>query len=710
MKNSKLLRVLCYILIPVLIVILSFSIFYEVAAYRKERQESVYSDKYFESDEFLYEYIFYLSDDAERLIYHHNEFDNVYDGETKICYVPSGRLNREYDSFYRLIMYKNLAITNVDLTEETNTIEEIKSYINNGAEIQTTVIDSNVESNSNMIKNKFIQGYSRFDFIYYKTVEVEEPSAANPAYTGNLDGQPKTEYREFNTNINDFEIYACHNNKVIVNEETIYEQFGLESVKKFEPYMVYAIPISSILLLLMIVYLINSIGHTKGVDGIDLKDFDKIPIEIILVITSGVIFFTAMLFDEAMYYRPLGMILMIKRSVLATAYIVSYLCFLITMITLTKRIKAKTLSKTSWIFKICKFIFGIVRRVLIEVRNTIIRMRKTFRGITEAWPESVTVAIFIILFLVLSTFLVIAFKIFGLVIVVFVLAFYLYNLLENMESYKRIEKHLKDMYEGKKVKPLNEKDFTKEFKDVIEYINNVSKGFENAVEESVKNERLKTELITNVSHDIKTPLTSIINYVDLIKKENIKDKKVNEYIEILDQKSQRLKRLTEDLVEVSKASSGNVKLHCERINLKELIKQSLAEFDDKFNEKNLEVVLKGSDSLMIYADNRYMYRIVENLLSNISKYAQESSRVYIDLDESQTNAIVSIKNISKERLNITSDELMQRFVRGDRSRNTEGSGLGISISKSLTEVQGGKFNLSIDGDLFKVELIFEIDK
>ena len=239
------------------------------------------------------------------------------------------------------------------------------------------------------------------------------------------------------------------------------------------------------------------------------------------------------------------------------------------------------------------------------------------------------------------------------------------------------------------------------------YVNDIASGFSNAISESLKSERLKTELITNVSHDIKTPLTSIINYVDLLKKEDIKNEKVREYIDILDKKSQRLKKLTEDLIEASKVSSGNVKLHLEDINIKELFNQTIGEFKDKFEEKELQIETKLPEKeVKIKADSRYLYRVIENLFSNISKYAQEKSRVYIDVEEKDKKIKISIKNISKEKLNISTDELMQRFVRGDKSRYTEGSGLGLSIAKSLTELQGGKFNIIIDGDLFKVELFW----
>ena len=283
-----------------------------------------------------------------------------------------------------------------------------------------------------------------------------------------------------------------------------------------------------------------------------------------------------------------------------------------------------------------------------------------------------------------------------------------YQIKKYILEQEKIKNALKDIYEGKSNEVhLNESELKGALKEMAIYVNDIASGFSNAINESLKSERLKTELITNVSHDIKTPLTSIINYVDLLKKENIQDEKVKEYIDILDKKSQRLKKLTEDLVEASKVSSGNVKLNLENINIKELFNQTIGEFKDRFEEKNLIIETTiPNDNIKINADSRYLYRIIENLFSNITKYALEGSRVYIDIIEKEKIVDISIKNISKDKLNISSDELMQRFVRGDKSRYTEGSGLGLSIAKSLTELQGGTFDIIIDGDLFKVHIIW----
>lgn len=243
---------------------------------------------------------------------------------------------------------------------------------------------------------------------------------------------------------------------------------------------------------------------------------------------------------------------------------------------------------------------------------------------------------------------------------------------------------------------------------LAENINNLSDGLENAIEETLKSERMKTELITNVSHDLKTPLTSIINYVDLIKKEeNIQPEYVNDYINILDNKSKRLKNLIEDLFEASKASSGNIDLNIERLDLNQLLRQSIGENEEKLIESNLSLKLNiPKEPVYINCDGRRMYRVFENLLVNISKYSHENTRVYVDMVVEGNQVFVSMKNISAYELNFEASEILERFKRGDLARNTEGSGLGLAIARDLVQLQGGKLGVQIDGDLFKVELSF----
>lgn len=244
-------------------------------------------------------------------------------------------------------------------------------------------------------------------------------------------------------------------------------------------------------------------------------------------------------------------------------------------------------------------------------------------------------------------------------------------------------------------------------REMADAVNNIGEGIRKAVRTSMKDEQMKTDLITNVSHDIKTPLTSIISYVDLLKRLKIQEEPAKSYINILEAKSQRLKQLTDDLVEASKISSGNIELKKEPLHLEELVNQAIGEFSEKLEEKQLNVVFTGRDlSACIYADSRRMWRVIENLFNNICKYALENTRVYIDLITSEGRVELAIKNISECQMNIHADELTERFIRGDFSRTTEGSGLGLSIAKSLTEVQGGSFLIYLDGDLFKVVINF----
>ena len=247
------------------------------------------------------------------------------------------------------------------------------------------------------------------------------------------------------------------------------------------------------------------------------------------------------------------------------------------------------------------------------------------------------------------------------------------------------------------------------FKSHGENLNSIAQGMQKAVQQQLKSERFRTDLITNVSHDIKTPLTSIVNYVDLLKKEDVQPEKAREYIAVLDRQSARLKKLTEDLVEASKASSGTLPVHLEAVDVNVMLSQVSGEYQSRFDLCRLEPVVKLSpDDPKISADGKLLWRVFDNLLSNICKYAMPGTRVYFTSEVSGSSVHISFKNISNYPLDITADELMERFVRGDSSRSTEGSGLGLSIAQSLTGLQKGQFELVVDGDLFKANLTFPL--
>ena len=272
---------------------------------------------------------------------------------------------------------------------------------------------------------------------------------------------------------------------------------------------------------------------------------------------------------------------------------------------------------------------------------------------------------------------------------------------------KKLEEGSQKLRDGDLEHKISTSYMAYEFKNIAVNMNTMAEGMEKAVQEKMKSEHLKTELISNVSHDIKTPLTSIINYVDLIGKEPTENEKIHEYSAILAKQSERLKKLMEDLLHASKVTTGNVDVQLAPCDMNVLLTQVLGEYEDKFTELHLTCVTKQTEEpAMIMADSRHIWRVFDNLFNNICKYAQEYTRVYLTVEQNKQQVEVVFKNISKYELNVSEEELMERFVRGDSSRHSEGNGLGLSIAKSLAEVQGGTLKLSIDGDLFKVILQF----
>jgi len=265
------------------------------------------------------------------------------------------------------------------------------------------------------------------------------------------------------------------------------------------------------------------------------------------------------------------------------------------------------------------------------------------------------------------------------------------------------------MAKGNLSAPILTKGLPSDLAQIAENMNSLGKSFDAAVEEKMKSERFQMELITNVSHDIKTPITSIINYTDLLKNEKLPEGKIQEYISVLERQSLRLKRLLQDLIDASRASSGAVEMHLEKVDLRVFLTQLLGEFTERLEDSRLEMhtsLPEGNAPLCITVDARHLFRIFDNLLLNVCRYAQPGTRVYLDVSQDDKETVITVKNISAMPLNIPSEELMQRFVRGDWSRNTEGSGLGLSIASSLTSLMGGNLDLSIDGDLFKATVLF----
>lgn len=389
-------------------------------------------------------------------------------------------------------------------------------------------------------------------------------------------------------------------------------------------------------------------------------------------------------------------------------FTVLYAMFLLYMGSLVRRIKAKALWKGSFLYymihnakKICKKGLVLIQKVLDSLMNHKVLVVRTFG------PYCLFLLVNVLLVLTLSAFGILLAIVFDVLV-----AFCLYY--ENKAREEIIE-GITRICDGDVEYQIDTAKFWGENKVLAEAVNKIGEAVKTAVQISMKDERLKADLITNVSHDIKTPLTSIINYVDLLKRENIQGEKAQEYIRILEEKSQRLKQLTLDLVEASKISSGNITLEVSDIDVNELIKQAVGEYRDKLEEKKLMLIesFPEQENLVISADSRRMWRVVENLLVNIYKYSMEGTRVYVDIDKAvnaekdeKDMVEITFKNISAQPLNVPAEELTERFIRGDLSRSTEGSGLGLSIAQNLTIAQGGEFKIYLDGDLFKVVMRF----
>ena len=702
MRKSRILKLLSYTMLPIFVGILIISTFYI------QVKDATYYDeeKYFESESFMSSYMSRLSDIARKLIYKNPEYNNIEDGDSYIFYSANGEFNYDAPKMYFLVMYNNKALTNVELTSEVSTIESIKDYIANVDGNKTfNIVNGKVETDSAILRKRAKQYQESFTYKYFTRNNIEVGATEElqiETEDGVIVGKSATNDIEYVTaHIEDFQIYTSYTPKFTENSNQALSNEFIEILKPYQTVIYVLVPISTMMTILILLYLSISIGHKKGVEGISTTDFDKIPLEIILGI--GVAIFAIIMLMTFGGTTPSDISL--EVSLIVTAYFSIYIVIAIIFDTFVRRLKAKTFWKSTIIGKIFKQlgkIFSKLEKFFKELKGT----SKFFDKTTKKFILDCVIAIVfvIIILLIFHEDLVFTAVLETVIVVIFI-----FRLLKAIADYDKIEEKLKEMYEGNNNDTLERKEFLPEFYQSVDYINDISNGFERAIQDRIKSERLKTELITNVSHDIKTPLTSIINYVDLLKKEDIRNEKANEYIEILDSKSQRLKKLIEDLVEASKVSTGNVKLQIEKINIVELLNQAIGEFEDKFEAKKLEILLEAKESeIYILADSRYMYRIVENLFSNISKYALENSRVYIDIIKKSNEVYIEIKNISKEKLNISAEELMQRFVRGDKSRTTEGSGLGISIAQNLTEIQKGVFNLKLDGDLFRVELIFNI--
>lgn len=499
----------------------------------------------------------------------------------------------------------------------------------------------------------------------------------------------------------DFVFAVSVDTKFSVADSMADEAENYETYSKLMFPMLAGAVFGSVLWLIGMVWLTVTAGRKPEDEEIHLNGFDRWYTEIaagavIGIWLAGTIISGTLIANSSLGYSH-AVVTVIVTCLICGTYTMAW--FLIGYLSLVRRIKAGTLWKNS-----------LIRTVLKWIGKCSGKLSDFARAFSRNTAEKIKVL------LVGGAFLFLQFLIIGcgftgagvfLIILLIVDAAAVIFIIRKADGLDLIMDGLKKISDGELQYKIKTDTLTGKQKVMAEYINNIGSGLDAAVENSLKKERMQTELITNVSHDLKTPLTSIINYVDLMKRENPTDPKIQEYLRILDEKSQRLKVLTEDVVEASKASTGNIKLEMNDIDFVEMVQQVIGEFEEKFQEKNLTMMVHFTDEpSIIYADGQRMWRVLENVFGNVVKYAMEGTRVYAEISNRNKKVTFSLKNISAQPLNISADELTERFIRGDVARNTEGSGLGLSIAKSLTELQGGEFKLYLDGDLFKVMITF----
>ena len=487
--------------------------------------------------------------------------------------------------------------------------------------------------------------------------------------------------------LSDGSIYALTYTADLLQVETAptYSYLLLSWLTEHTGLTIFLTALFALLALFCFCFSMASAGHWAGHEGIHLTWLDKIPADVWLL----VLLCTFFIGWEAFYYEW-------GRVFFCAALVPLVLLFLCAF---AAQCKAGTVLRGALIGRIARFLWRIVRAVFRALLHTLVRLPLVWKtalvGLVIAGAEFL---------LYINDFYRVRYGVFLALKLVELLA-----VLYIAVSLRTLQKGGEKLSQGDFSSTIDTRYLIGDFKRYGQELNDVQGGLEQAVQEQMKAEHLKTELITNVSHDIKTPLTSIVNYVDLLKKEDMPSPAAREYIAVLDRQSHRLKKLTEDLVEASKASSGALNVELQPTDVNVLLSQIEGEYQERLAACHLTLVTQPpAPGTMIQADSRLLSWVMDNLVSNVCKYAMENTRVYVTAAVRDGQAVISFKNVSRDELNISPDELMERFVRGDASRHSEGSGLGLSIARSLVQLQGGTFALSIDADLFRADIVFPL--
>lgn len=493
----------------------------------------------------------------------------------------------------------------------------------------------------------------------------------------------------------DVEVYISITKKFV--EQNIFEygySYYVQILNKYQICLNLGIPTGVLAIIFLIIYMIMNFKLPKTKREF-WNYYNKIPLEIILSLLCTDIILIFAIAEE-------GDVLVNQLCIIPIFILLFYLIIIIKQVSNFKR--KRDFFKTSWCIRFISWLLKKIKYYNMDLRKAL-RESKDFDLIKKIMTVGILCVMAEFILILLSSEYIDLFVVF--IIFAIQLGFLIF-FIKKLGYLSEIMKGVQIIKEGQLDYKIDAKNDIY-FGSLADNINNISQGLENSIEEKIKSERMKSELITNVSHDLKTPLTSIINYVTLIQKEqNIEPEYLKDYIKVLDKKSKRLKILIEDLFEASKASTGNIDLELVRLDLKQLLQQSIGELEDKLENAKLSLRVNLTDeSTYVLADGRRLFRVFENLLSNISKYSLESTRVYIDVIKKDGKIITTMKNISSYELNFDPVEIMERFKRADESRNTEGSGLGLAIARDLVSLQGGEMKIEIDGDLFKVKVVLD---
>ena len=624
---------------------------------------------------------------------------SVIDSENEDKYSSNAGAMGSYYYDYNEGIYYYDSEDNINMTEKElaeNLKSESKIILNEMRGIEYFIKNNTTGEIVTNTNYKTLNSFKKNASGYYQA-KFENNNLVNRKI-GNTEYKPISGYFYYAENqaidVNDdIDAYISISKKLIDSNPFEYGySYYQQIVNKYEKCLELGIPMGLLSLIFFVVYMIMNFKLPKTKREF-WNYYNKIPLEVIVTLLSIDIALIVTIAEEPNAF--------VNQFCIIPIFILLFY-FILIIKQLSNFERKRDFFKTSWCVRVIIWLLKKMKSGIKEMRNAI-KQNKDF----DLTKKIVTVAILC----VVAEFIVLTMsgswiEFFVLIILFGIQLWFLIYFVNKLGYLNEIMKGVHRIKEGEINYKIEEKNDIY-FSSLANDINNISQGLENSIEQRIKSERMKSELITNVSHDLKTPLTSIINYVELIKKEeNIQPEYLKDYVQVLDKKSKRLKILIEDLFEASKASTGNIELELVRLDLKQLLQQSIGELEDKLEEANLSLrVNLTEEDTYVLADGRRLYRVFENLLCNISKYSLKNTRVYIDVTKEDGKIITTMKNISSYELNFDPDEIMERFKRADESRNTEGSGLGLAIARDLVSLQGGKMSIEIDGDLFKAKVV-----